>query len=388
MQAFYKQALLRFVLLLGLTLVVGNVCFERSHQHTDLLGHPDMPFQLHYWNNSGNNDADFRAGADAARVAMEFTLSGKEPHASAAASLSFTDARGKPGLLDWSRFDKVSFEARCFPANTLRIGISTFDKNVTRAGNPLTYRSPSAYIDCTPEGMPIELDLKHLTIPQWWLDMYKVNPADAGYALDKVARFEIGTSTRSRSDVPSRVEIGRIQLHDRAYGYLYFLALFVVAGWGAYGYWFFRRYAAALSDDLHARMRRDLPLVAYQQLALEPHREKEKSSLLKMLATRYADPDLDLDTVVTETGVNRNKVNEILKAEMGYTFTGYLNKLRLTEASRLLVENATANIAEIAYSVGYKNSSYFNKLFKEEYNCTPKAFRELCMKRATAAPPS
>jgi len=388
MQAFYKKALLRFVLLLGVTLVVGDVCFERSHQHEDLLGHPDMPFQLHSWNNSGGGSTDLRTRADAARVVMEFTLSGKEPYTYAATSLLFTDSHGKPRLLDWSRFDRVSFEARCFPANTLRIGISTFDKNVTKADNLLSYRSPSAYIDCTPEGTPIDLDLKHLTVQQWWLDMYKVNPADAGYALDKVAQFEIGTSTRSRSDVPSRVEIARIRLHNRAYGYLYFLALFVAAGWGAFAYWFFRRYTAALSDDVHARMRRDLPLVAYQQLALEPHREKEKSSLLKMLATRYADPELDLDTVVAETGVNRNKVNEILKAEMGYTFTGYLNKLRLTEASRLLVENATANIAEIAYSVGYKNSSYFNKLFKEEYNCTPKAFRELCMKQAMPEPPA
>ena len=36
-----------------------------------------------------------------------------------------------------------------------------------------------------------------------------------------------------------------------------------------------------------------------------------------------------------------------------------------------------ANVAEIAYSVGYKNVSYFNKLFKEEYGCTPKTFKSL-----------
>ena len=109
---------------------------------------------------------------------------------------------------------------------------------------------------------------------------------------------------------------------------------------------------------------------------------------MRLLATRYADSELDLDTVVSETGVNRNKVNEILKAEMGYTFTGYLNKLRLTEASRLLVENTNASIAEIAYSVGYKNSSYFNRLFKEEYHCTPKAFREVFKKEAPDPAPS
>jgi AraC-like DNA-binding protein len=153
------------------------------------------------------------------------------------------------------------------------------------------------------------------------------------------------------------------------------------------GFWFAKQYALALANDLRARMQKDLPLVAYQQLALEPHREKEKSAILRLLATRYADSELDLDTLVSETGVNRNKVNDILKAEMGYTFTGYLNKLRLTEASRLLVENDRAGIAEIAYSVGYRNSSYFIKLFKEEYQCTPKAFRDACKKDAREPAP-
>jgi len=76
--------------------------------------------------------------------------------------------------------------------------------------------------------------------------------------------------------------------------------------------------------------------------------------------------------------ISRTKINDILKAELGFTFTSYLNKLRLTEAARLLAEKEDANIAEIAYSVGYKNVSYFNKLFKEEYGCTPKSFKSLC----------
>jgi len=81
--------------------------------------------------------------------------------------------------------------------------------------------------------------------------------------------------------------------------------------------------------------------------------------------------------VVVETGANRNKINDILKAELGFTFSGYLNKLRLTEAARLLSEKGKATVGEIAYSVGYSNVSYFNKLFKEEYGCTPKSFRSL-----------
>jgi AraC-like DNA-binding protein len=34
-------------------------------------------------------------------------------------------------------------------------------------------------------------------------------------------------------------------------------------------------------------------------------------------------------------------------------------------------------VAEIARSVGYANSAYLNKIFKEEYGCSPRQFRNL-----------
>lgn len=95
------------------------------------------------------------------------------------------------------------------------------------------------------------------------------------------------------------------------------------------------------------------------------------------MATEYANTEMTLEYAVSELGINRTKINEVLKEELGLTFNIYLNKLRLAEAARLLAESKDANIAEIAYSVGYKNVSYFNKLFKNEYSCTPKSFRSL-----------
>jgi AraC-like DNA-binding protein len=387
MHALYSKALVRLVLMLGVSILIGYLCVSRSYHRVPLFEQEEFSWQLRKWHNGSEPSAGLHVKVDAARLIMEFVLSGSTAYPQASAGLLFTDRKGKPALRDWSRFGKISFEARCFPAGTIRFGLSTFDDKLSRPDDLQTYRAPFAYINCNQDGARAELDLAHLTVPQWWVDMHKLDPSDLGYSLAKVAQIEVGTSNASRVGIPSRIEIAGIELHERQYGYLYFLAAFLVLAWGALGFWFVKQYAAALAKDLHARMQKDLPLVAYQQLALEPHREKEKSALLKLLATRYADSELDLDTVVSETGVNRNKVNDILKAEMGYTFTGYLNKLRLTEASRLLVENSSASIAEIAYSVGYKNSSYFNKLFKEEYQCTPKAFREVCKKEAQEQAP-
>jgi AraC-like DNA-binding protein len=378
MRTLYSKALVRLVLLLGISILIGYLCVSRSYHRVPLFGQEDFSWQLRKARSGDDATAPLTAKVDAARLLIEFVLSGRDPYPFASTALFFTDRNGKPVLLDWSRFGKISFEARCFPAGTIRIGLTTFDDKLSKPDQIGTYRAPATYINCNQDGARAELDLTHLTIPQWWVDMNKLNPSDLGYSLAKVAQIEVGTSSASRTGIPSRIEIANIEMHERKYGYLYFLVAFLILAWTGFGFWFVKQYALALANALHARMLKDLPLVAYQKLALEPHREKVKSAILRLLATRYADSELDLEAVMSETGVNRNKVNDILKAEMGYTFTGYLNKLRLTEASRLLVENTSVSITEIAYSVGYKNSSYFNKLFKEEYQCTPKAFREAC----------
>jgi AraC-like DNA-binding protein len=139
--------------------------------------------------------------------------------------------------------------------------------------------------------------------------------------------------------------------------------------------------------NVDTQLKTDLPLVAYRQLTLEPYRDKEKAAVLKFIATSYTNPELDLEGVVAATGTNRTKVNEVLKSELGMTFTSYLNKLRLTEAARLLTEKSDTTVADIAFSVGYANVSYFNKLFKEEYGCTPKAFRTLADQQDPPADP-
>jgi AraC-like DNA-binding protein len=51
-----------------------------------------------------------------------------------------------------------------------------------------------------------------------------------------------------------------------------------------------------------------------------------------------------------------------------------LNNLRLSEACKLMGAS-DYTIAEIANQCGYNNLSNFNKLFKQQYRCTPKEFK-------------
>uniref|UniRef100_UPI0003771B41 helix-turn-helix domain-containing protein n=1 Tax=Catenovulum agarivorans TaxID=1172192 RepID=UPI0003771B41 len=196
------------------------------------------------------------------------------------------------------------------------------------------------------------------------------------YSLNEVSKT-IGSDHTKQSprDTNSRVQINQLELSGDIWSYLYILAVVLPLLILVYTYWLFKNYTKALTKELKDKILQERPFVAYQQLEITSHTEKDKQALFNYIATHYTNCELNLELVCTQTGLNRGKVNELLKDELGLTFTGYLNKVRLTEAARLLTNKVDANVAEIAFAVGYKNVSYFNKLFKEEYACTPKSFK-------------
>ena len=378
MQEFYKKTLYGFLILLAASVLASYVCLSRSYLSAPLLPVQDSALPWQAKPDSDLPQSRARIDEERQRLSFNFKLPPGGAYPFAAVGLFFANRDGTPAHVDLSRYTSVTLLARCSPANTLTFTASTLEKKVSRRGDWLTYRAPSAFFACGDGVSPVELDLTRLETPQWWFDMFKLDLSHQAYKLDQVPKISIGTTFQSPKNVESRVEISSLVLTGRDYRYLTALAALLSLSWAGFGLWTFRRHTRALIADLKEKLRKDLPLVAYQQLSIEPHRDKEKAVILRFIAGAYANPDLDLDRIVTETGVNRNKINEILKSEFGYTFISYLNKLRLTEAARLLAEKETAAVAEIAYSVGYSNVSYFNKLFKEEYGCTPKAFRNVC----------
>lgn len=380
MHEFYKRALLSFLCLLLASGLVSYLCVQHTFMHLPLLPMADsnLPWQaeaqtdVYHGGNSHLSIADEQFSLN-----FNFNLSPQSQYPFAGISMSFHNAQSEPTLVDLSAFDKIRFSAKCSQPNTLSFGLVAFDEQVSKPGEFLSYRAPSTFFSCTPDWRKVELDLTRLETPQWWFTMFKVELSRKAYSLDQIAKLSFGSSVQTPMEVDSNVQLNEITLLGYNWFYLYLLGGFLILAWGGYWIWFFRQHTAALIDELRDKIQRDRPLIAYQQLSVEPLRDKDRSAILHFMATQYANAELTLDAMATSIGVSRTKINDILKSEMGFTFTGYLNKLRLTEAARLLAQEEDANIAEIAYSVGYKNVSYFNKLFKEEYRCTPKTFKSL-----------
>ena len=394
MQEFYKKALYAFILIVLADALSAIVLVDRSYLSLPLLPAPEggdagalrwrVGFTAKRW-----SPPDVRVD-DKARDKLRFDLNlpAADADPNASADLLASDGKGRPLQADLSKYSTISFVAKCAPANSLVFIVSIFDEHLSQPGNYLTYPPASTYFSCNEQGVPVTLDLTRLTIPQWWFETLHRDLAHQDYQLDHVERLVFGATPQSPRGAPAHVEISGIVLRGRDYGCLAWLAGLVAAGWVGFGVWFFRAHARAMIASVGTQLKTDLPLVAYRQLTLEPYKDKEKASVLRFIATNYTNPELDLEGVVAATGTNRTKVNDVPKSELGMTFTSYLNRLRLTEAARLLPEKGDTTIAEIAYSVGYANISYFNKLFKEEYGCTPKAFRTLAAQQEQGAGPA
>ena len=384
MQKFYKQALVALLLLLLVDALVASICLYQSYLRTPLLPAQAAPFpwRLPLATEGRNRQARVDVGNERLRFDFRLTAEGTGEGEYASADLHFVDRTGAPTLIDLSRYSSVELVAKCSPANSLTMVVPTFDEQFSRRGDLLTYPPSQTFFACNEQGLRNRLNLSHLSIPEWWFAMLKRDLSRQRYKLERVAKIGFGTSSQSPRNVDSYVEISELSLSGRDYRYIAALAVFLVVGCTGFGAWFFFALARALRASLNTQLRQDLPLKAYRQLTLEPYRDKEKAAVLRFISDNYADAGLDLEKVVAETGVNRKKVNEVLKAELGMTFSAYLNKLRLTEAARLLADSNSATMAEIAYSVGYANVSYFNKLFKDEYGCTPKTFRSLAVQPA------
>lgn len=88
----------------------------------------------------------------------------------------------------------------------------------------------------------------------------------------------------------------------------------------------------------------------------------------------YADK-ISLNDIAQIGNVSISKCSRIFKHYMHHSPIDFLNLHRLEVASNLL-RNTNQSILDISLSCGFDQQSYFNRMFKKEYGCTPLKYRK------------
>ncbi len=92
----------------------------------------------------------------------------------------------------------------------------------------------------------------------------------------------------------------------------------------------------------------------------------------EVIEANYADEDFALPQLCQKIGMSRSQLFRKMKAVTDTAPSDLIRTYRLDKA-KMLLENEGLNVAEAAYRVGFKDPSYFSKLYQERFGTLPSA---------------
>lgn len=114
-------------------------------------------------------------------------------------------------------------------------------------------------------------------------------------------------------------------------------------------------------------------LTENKEEAIDKFLKSLKNELLLYIKDNFK--NCDLKTMSKHFHFHPNYLSNLIKKEFGKNLKDILTELRMAEASHLL-EKSDRTIESIMEQVGYTNQSYFYKVFKKQYGCTPLNYRK------------
>lgn len=102
--------------------------------------------------------------------------------------------------------------------------------------------------------------------------------------------------------------------------------------------------------------------------------EMKKINELTMFINNYPESNLTVNELCEKGGLSAGKLQEGFKLMHDRTVNDYIRDVRVKKSEQLLT-STDMNISEILYSLGFSSRSYFSKIFKMKYNCSPKQYK-------------
>lgn len=129
-----------------------------------------------------------------------------------------------------------------------------------------------------------------------------------------------------------------------------------------------------------------------QRKSLIPQKQREEllTRICKVIEQPefYCDPDCSIDRLAAAIDSNARYVSEVINKEYGVNFRSFINRYRIKEAMRRLVDTehyGHLTIKAIAESVGYKSQATFISVFTKETGLKPSLYQQLARRRQTGS---
>lgn len=121
----------------------------------------------------------------------------------------------------------------------------------------------------------------------------------------------------------------------------------------------------SMREALRARYSKEMILKPTSVRVTSPD-EKFLQKAIKVVEENIEDSELDIDKFVKIIGMSRTQLYRKVFALTNMTVKEFISDMRLKRAYQMLTENDLP-VSEVAYSVGFKDVSYFGKCLKKKY---------------------
>ncbi|WP_281232839.1 helix-turn-helix domain-containing protein [Flavobacterium gelatinilyticum] len=103
---------------------------------------------------------------------------------------------------------------------------------------------------------------------------------------------------------------------------------------------------------------------------------KEMEEIKELSESIKANPEepFTIKSLSKKSGLSPNKLQEGFKMIHDRTVNDYITHMRVLKAE-ILIRTSDLNISEIVYCIGFTSRSYFSKIFKQKFNCSPKEYK-------------
>ncbi len=119
---------------------------------------------------------------------------------------------------------------------------------------------------------------------------------------------------------------------------------------------------------------------------INPHELRTKE-IIRYIEAHYAEK-ITLDDLASHVHISKSECCRCIKRCLNMTPVEYLMKYRIFRAASMIQCNdpMADSFSNLAFSVGFNNVSYFNKVFRQYLNCTPGEYRKRLKQDASFYP--
>lgn len=102
-----------------------------------------------------------------------------------------------------------------------------------------------------------------------------------------------------------------------------------------------------------------------------------KEQLMKLMVEEkiYSEEDITLQDIADELSLTIHQTSHLINEHFDMNFNNFINRFRVDEARKILLENPSRSIISIAHEVGFSSKSAFYSAFSRFTGMTPTTFR-------------